>query len=63
MGYNIVCFPILQILIAYGLFRESPWTMLLVSGALVMTVAFLLWHFIEKPFLRKSSHYVAANHG
>lgn len=62
-GIYIVHFPILQILIAYGLFRESPWTMLLVSGALVMTVAFLLWHFIEKPFLRKSSHYVAANHG
>jgi len=62
-GIYIVHFPILQTLIAYGLFRESPWAMLLLAGALVMAVAFLLWHFIEKPFLRKSSHYVAANHG
>jgi peptidoglycan/LPS O-acetylase OafA/YrhL len=63
MGYNIVCFPILQILIAYGLFRESLWTMFLASGALVMTMAFLLWHFIEKPFPRKSSRNVVVNHG
>lgn len=62
-GIYIVHFPILQTLVAYGLFRESPWAMLVVAGALVMAVAFLLWHFIEKPFLRKSSHYVAVNHG
>lgn len=62
-GIYIVHFPILQLMIYYGLFKESPWAMLLVAGALVMMAAFLLWHFIEKPFLRKSSHYVAANHG
>ncbi|OGQ55110.1 MAG: glycosyl transferase family 2, partial [Deltaproteobacteria bacterium RIFCSPLOWO2_02_FULL_53_8] len=62
-GIYIIHFPILQTLIAYGWFKESPWAMLVVAGSLVMTVAFLLWHFIEKPFLRKSSHYVAANHG
>lgn len=62
-GIYIVHFPILQTLIAYGRFRESPWLMLVVTGTLVMAVAFLFWHFIEKPFLRKSSHYVAASHG
>lgn len=62
-GIYIVHFPILQTLIAHGLFRESPWTMLVVAGSLVIAVAFLFWHFIEKPFLRKSSHYVVANHG
>lgn len=62
-GIYIVHFPILQTLVAYGLFKESPWSMLLLAGALVMTAAILLWHFIEKPFLRKSSHYVAASHG
>lgn len=62
-GIYIVHFPILQTVIAFGLFKESPWTLLLVSAALVMTAAFLLWHFIEKPFLRKSSHYVAEKHG
>ena len=62
-GIYIVHFPILQTLITLGLFRESPWVMLVVSGSLVMTVAFLFWHLIEKPFLRKSSHYIAVSHG
>jgi peptidoglycan/LPS O-acetylase OafA/YrhL len=62
-GIYIVHFPILQILTAYGLFKESPWTMLLVTIVLVMSLAFMLWHFIEKPFLRKPSHYVAENYG
>lgn len=62
-GMYIVHFPILQILISYGWFKESPWATLLMAGLLVMAVAFLFWHLIEKPFLRKSSHYVAANHG
>jgi peptidoglycan/LPS O-acetylase OafA/YrhL len=62
-GIYIVHFPILQTLISYGLFKEYPQMILLVSTAIVLTVALLLWHFIEKPFLRKSSHYVAASHG
>ena len=62
-GIYIVHFPILQTLIAYGLFKGSPWLMLVVAGFLVMTAAILFWHFIEKPFLRKSSHYVATSHG
>ncbi len=62
-GIYIVHFPILQTLIAYGLFKESPWLLLVAAGLLVMTAAILFWHFIEKPFLRKSSHYVVINHG
>jgi peptidoglycan/LPS O-acetylase OafA/YrhL len=62
-GVYILHFPILQVLIAYGLFAESPWLSLVGAGFLVIAVAFLFWHFIEKPFLRKSSHYVAVNHG
>lgn len=62
-GIYIVHFPILQFLISYGLFEKSPRIMLFVSATMVLTVALLLWHFIEKPFLRKSSHYVAASHG
>lgn len=62
-GIYIVHFPILQILIAYGLFKESPWTMLFIAGVLVAVAAFLLWNFVEKPFLRKSSHYLAASQG
>jgi len=62
-GIYIVHFPILQTLIACGLFKGAPWLMLVAAGSLVIAVAFLFWHFIEKPFLRKSSHYVAVNHG
>ena len=62
-GIYIVHFPILQLMISTGYFKDAPWMMLVASGVLVMTASFLLWHFIEKPFLRKSSHYVAADHG
>jgi peptidoglycan/LPS O-acetylase OafA/YrhL len=62
-GMYIVHFPILQVLISFSLFKESPWLMLGISCALILTVAVLFWNFIEKPFLRKSSHYVAVNQG
>jgi peptidoglycan/LPS O-acetylase OafA/YrhL len=62
-GIYIVHFPVLQLLIAYGSFERAPWLALLTAMALVMVAAMLLWHFIEKPFLRRSSHYVAADRG
>ncbi len=62
-GIYIVHFPILQLLISYDLFRESPWAMLFIACLLVITVAFLLWHLIEKHFLRKSSYCVAVPQG
>jgi peptidoglycan/LPS O-acetylase OafA/YrhL len=62
-GLYIVHFPVLQILISFGLFKESPWLMLSIAGLLILIVAILFWNFIEKPFLRKSSHYVAVNQG
>lgn len=62
-GVYIVHFPILQGLIAYGSVGSAPWEALLAAIALVITAAILLWHFVEKPFLRRSSHYVATNRG
>jgi len=62
-GIYIVHFPILQVLASYALFNNYPWIMLVMATILIMTVAFLLWHFIEKPFLRKSSHYTIVNPG
>jgi peptidoglycan/LPS O-acetylase OafA/YrhL len=62
-GMYIVHFPILQLLISYGLFKDYPWLMLGMAGFLIMMVAFLFWHLIEKPFLRKSSHYLAVSRG
>lgn len=60
-GVYIVHFPILQLLISLGLFKDSPWLMLSVAGLLILTIAVLFWNFIEKPFLRKSSNYVLVN--
>jgi len=60
-GIYIVHFPILQTLIAAGLFAESPVIALLLAMLLVIAAAFLFWHGIEKPFLRRSSHYVEVN--
>jgi peptidoglycan/LPS O-acetylase OafA/YrhL len=60
-GIYIVHFPILQVFISYGFFKNSPLLALGVSGLLILTVAVLLWHFVEKLFLRKSSHYVAVS--
>ena len=60
-GVYIVHFPIVQLLIAYGNFERAPWLALGLAMVLVMAMAILLWHFIEKPFLRRSSHYVETN--
>jgi len=58
-GIYILHFPILQLLIANHLFADSPILFITVAGALVLLSSILLWHFLEKPFLRKNSHYVA----
>ena len=60
-GTYIVHFPILQVLIQYGLFEHSPIIALVVTTVLVMVISYLSWHFVEKRFLRKSSHYVEFN--
>jgi len=54
-------FPILQLLVSHGLFEKHPWWMLLLAGTIIVTMAFFLWHLVEKRFLRKSSHYVVVN--
>lgn len=60
-GIYIAHFPILQLLIEYGVFARTPWLGLLVAISLAIATAILLWHFVEKQFLRRSSHYVATN--
>lgn len=58
-GIYILHFPILQLMIANHLFADSPILFIAVAGSSVLFFSILLWHFIEKPFLRKSSHYAA----
>ena len=59
-GIYIFHFPIVQTLVSFGVFRRDPWLALGIASGLVLLAAFLSWHLIEKPFLRRSSHYVQA---
>lgn len=59
-GIYIIHFPVIQWLVSIGLFREQPFLALAATIAIVLTLAFASWHLVEKPFLRKTSHYVIA---
>ena len=56
-GIYIVHFPILQILIFYNLPNLSLPIFLLVGVVAVLGTAVLMWHLVEKRFLRRDSHY------
>ncbi|HEX6828166.1 MAG TPA: acyltransferase [Burkholderiales bacterium] len=59
-GVYILHFPILQALVALGAFGASAWTGMALALVLVPVAAWISWRWIEKPFLRRASHYVAA---
>ena len=56
-GIYIIHFPVLQVLIAAGLFAAHPWAGFAAALALVVALAALSWHAVERPFLRRRSHY------
>lgn len=60
-GVYIVHFPIIQTLIALGLARQNPAVFFVVSLSLLGLAGFLMWHLVEKRFLRNSSHYRQAS--
>ena len=57
-GIYIWHFPLIQIFIALGLFEQHPWWAFSLLTLTIITLAYLSWHYIEKPFLSKKSHYV-----
>ena len=59
----ILHYQIVKILVSRGWYDASPYGALLLEAQLVVSGAFDSWHLIEKPFLRKSSHYVVAQAG
>ncbi|HBL45492.1 MAG TPA: acyltransferase, partial [Planctomycetaceae bacterium] len=59
-GVYILHFPILQLLLNSGWFAERPWLFLLTTIGLTAVGAVLMWNLVEKRFLLRSSHYVAA---
>ena len=56
-GLYLVHFPIAQALVSFGLFKLSAPLGLVTAMVLSTLCAFLLWHLVEKPALRKNSHY------
>jgi peptidoglycan/LPS O-acetylase OafA/YrhL len=59
-GIYIIHFPLLQTMVSLGWFKGHAVTMLLVAAALLLTLAVLLWKFVEQPWLRRTSHYRSA---
>jgi peptidoglycan/LPS O-acetylase OafA/YrhL len=59
-GFYILHFPVIQLVLHAGWFRESPWYFLLAVMLITITAAIAMWHLIEKRFLLRSSHYLAA---
>ena len=60
-GIYIIHFPIVQTLIAWHAFDHSPAFGLLTAVFIVFLLAFFSWHMLEKPFLKRSSHYLLAS--
>ena len=57
-GVYIVHFPIVQMLVAAGLFETlGLGGGIAVSALVVLPVSYLLWWWVEKPALRRDSHY------
>lgn len=59
-GIYLYHFPIIQIFVYFKVFQDNPYLGLLATFALTVAAALCSWHFIEKRFLKRSSHYLAA---
>lgn len=60
-GVYILHYPVIQILLDSGRFRESPWYFLMTVICMTMGGAIALWHLVEKRFLFRNSYYIAAS--
>jgi peptidoglycan/LPS O-acetylase OafA/YrhL len=56
-GVYIVHWPVLQILIAFGLARLNSAVFFLTGLALISLASLFLWHLVERRFLASNSHY------
>ncbi len=56
-GVYIYHFPIIQIFTALSLFKAYPWPGFFALTTAILLTAFLSYRYIERPFLKRSSHY------
>jgi len=59
-GVYIIHVPVLQLLVNGAWFQESPWQFFAAFVLITATAAIALWHLVEKRFLSRGSHYIAA---
>ncbi len=59
-GIYIIHFPVVQLLVAWGVFGH-PWLGLACAAVTILIGTLFSWHLVEKPFLKRSSHYVVAS--
>lgn len=56
-GIYIIHFPVVQAIVAAGIFETSPILGVIISCGLILLGAALMWRLVERPFLRPGSHY------
>ena len=59
-GAYVLHFPIIQSLVALGLFTYDPWVALITVLVLVSVSAVLSWKFVESPFLKSRLRKISA---
>jgi peptidoglycan/LPS O-acetylase OafA/YrhL len=53
-GVYVLHYPIVQSLVALGLFAWSPWTAVAVTVGCVSAAAAVSWHYVERPWLLRT---------
>jgi peptidoglycan/LPS O-acetylase OafA/YrhL len=59
-GIYILHFPVIQLLLHSGWFRQQPWCFVLAITLLTGAGAIIMWHLIEKRFLFRKNHYITS---
>ena len=60
-GIYIIHFPVIQAAVAAGWFARDPWAAFFGCVGATVALAFASWHLVEKPFLKRGSHYRIAS--
>jgi peptidoglycan/LPS O-acetylase OafA/YrhL len=61
-GLYLWHFPLIQTFISLNLFEGNPFVTLAGLLSILLALAYVSWHWLEKPFLARDSHYVRAEH-
>ena len=59
-GIYLYHFPIIQLLVFLGIFEINIYWGGALAFIATLMMSLLSWHFLEKPFLKRSSHYIEA---